>query len=83
LPEYPQQKDAITTKMLASHLSGTRHYKGDEFVARTEYEAIDDAVDIFKYVQLIRRFNDQRLDRKRTLFSGSLFDTYDVIRQIF
>jgi len=48
LPEYPQQKDVITTRMLAAHLSGTRHYQGREFLSNKEYETIEDALQVFK-----------------------------------
>jgi serine beta-lactamase-like protein LACTB len=50
LPDYPQQKDVITTRMLAGHLSGTRHYKGTEFLSNKEYETTHDAMEVFKYV---------------------------------
>jgi serine beta-lactamase-like protein LACTB len=51
LPDYPQQKDVITTRMLAGHLSGTRHYKGTEFLSSKEYETTHDAMEVFKYVR--------------------------------
>jgi len=48
LPDFPEKESPITTRMLAGHLGGIRHYNGDEFLSTTPYSSVSDALEIFK-----------------------------------
>jgi len=48
LPDFPEKESPITTRMLAGHLGGVRHYNGDEFFSNTPYASVSDALVIFK-----------------------------------
>ena len=48
LPDFPEKRWTITTRMLAGHLAGIRHYKDDEFYSAVAYESVSDALSIFK-----------------------------------
>ena len=47
LPDFPEKAAPITTRMLAGHLGGIRHYEGDEFFSDVAYESVSDALSIF------------------------------------
>jgi len=48
LPEFPEKEGTITTRMLAGHLAGIRHYASDEeFLSAVSYASITDALAIF------------------------------------
>jgi len=48
LPAFPQKSGTITTRLLAGHLAGIRHYANeDEFVSAVSYESVTDALSIF------------------------------------
>lgn len=55
LPDYPRDggKDRITVRSLGGHLSGIRHYRGDEFLSAKAYGSVSDALDIFKNDSLL------------------------------
>ena len=49
VPSFPEKKDGIiTTRLLAGHLAGIRHYNGDEFYIQKHYTRILDALTIFQ-----------------------------------
>ena len=54
VPYFPRKRHDITLGELASHTSGLRHYSWKllppfhEFVSKTQYESIEDAVSVFK-----------------------------------
>lgn len=50
LPDYPRQPWDITSRQLAGHLSGIRHYPpdGDEFLSTRRYTNVSDALEIFQ-----------------------------------
>ena len=48
LPDFPEKEATITTRMLAGHLGGIRHYQDDEFYSSTPYLSVSDALEIFK-----------------------------------
>jgi len=48
LPDFPEKEATITTRMLAGHLGGIRHYQDDEFYSATPYSSVSDALEIFK-----------------------------------
>ena len=47
LPEFPEKETTITTRMLAGHLGGIRHYKDNEFFSAEPYTSVTDALVIF------------------------------------
>lgn len=54
LPDFPAKRWPITTRQLAGHLAGVRHYNRDEenFVAR-HYATVTEALDVFKNDSLL------------------------------
>ena len=46
------KKYPVTTRHLASHTAGIRHYQGMEFMSNIEYNAVQPAIDIFKDSEL-------------------------------
>lgn len=54
LPEFPEKNGPITTRMLAGHLAGIRHYKDDaEWFSAVHYDSVIDALEIFSADQLL------------------------------
>ncbi len=49
VPSFPRKQEEITTRMLAGHLAGVRHYRGDESVSEGQrhYDDVVDALGIF------------------------------------
>ena len=47
VPAFPDKGAAITTRMLAGHLAGIRHYKDDEFTISKHYEKVAEGLKIF------------------------------------
>src|SRR5690606_34981437 len=55
LPEYPTKhigNQPITTRLLLSHLSGIRHYKGSEFLSKKHYKDVKSTFHIFQNDEL-------------------------------
>lgn len=48
LPDFPKKSSPITTRHLLAHLSGIRHYRGDEFQSARHYDDVESALAIFK-----------------------------------
>ena len=48
VPSFPEKKHTITTRLLAGHLAGVRHYRGDEFLNSKQYPTVDEGLAIFK-----------------------------------
>ena len=55
LPDYPEKQWAITTRQLLGHLSGTRHYAGNEFMSRDHYSSVGEGLVIFQDDPLVHR----------------------------
>ncbi len=47
VPEFPEKRWTVTTRQLAGHIAGVRHYRGEEFASRTHYDDVVDALEIF------------------------------------
>ncbi len=47
VPEFPEKQAPITTRMLAGHLAGMRHYAGNEFLSSEFYPTVKDGLAIF------------------------------------
>lgn len=48
VPSFPQKRDTITTRLVAGHLAGIRHYRNDEFLSRKHYDSVEKGLDIFE-----------------------------------
>lgn len=49
VPSFPiKEKGTVTTRLLAGHLAGVRHYRDEEFLSRARYEDVVDALEIFR-----------------------------------
>lgn len=47
VPSFPEKRATITTRMVAGHTAGIRHYRGAEFLSRRHYDSVTDALEIF------------------------------------
>lgn len=48
VPYWPKKEYTFTVKQLAGHISGIRHYNGDEFLLAENFETVEDGIGIFK-----------------------------------
>ena len=48
VPSFPEKPWPITTRELAGHLAGVRHYRGAEFTSNRRYATVIDGLAIFK-----------------------------------
>jgi serine beta-lactamase-like protein LACTB len=49
IPSFPEKPEgAVTTRLLAGHLAGIRHYRGLEFQSTRHYDDVVDALEIFE-----------------------------------
>jgi CubicO group peptidase (beta-lactamase class C family) len=48
VPSFPKKKQPITTRQLAGHLAGIRHYQGDEFASMRHYDSVREGLSIFQ-----------------------------------
>lgn len=48
VPSFPQKRWPITTRQLAGHLAGIRHYRGNEFLIRDRYDTVLEGLEIFQ-----------------------------------
>lgn len=47
VPEFPEKRWPITLRQLAGHLSGIRHYRGEEFLSTKRYATVREGLAIF------------------------------------
>lgn len=47
VPTFPLKRWPITSRMVAGHLAGIRHYDGEEFLSREHYDTVIDGLAIF------------------------------------
>ncbi len=47
VPSFPEKRWPISTRQVAGHLAGVRHYDGDEFLSAVRYETVSDGLEIF------------------------------------
>lgn len=47
VPYFPEKRWPITSRMIAGHLAGIRHYRGDEFLIRDNYPTVQAGIAIF------------------------------------
>ena len=48
VPTFPEKNGKITPRLLAGHIAGIRHYKGDEFQISTHYNNVLEGLKIFQ-----------------------------------
>jgi len=48
VPTFPPKRYTITTRQLAGHLAGIRHYRGREFFSQKRYATVEEGLDIFR-----------------------------------
>lgn len=48
VPSFPKKRYEITTRQVAGHLAGIRHYRGDEFLSDKFYATVEEGLEIFK-----------------------------------
>ncbi len=48
VPSFPDKGEVITTRLLAGHLAGIRHYRGDEMMSDTYYPTVAAGLAIFQ-----------------------------------
>ena len=48
VPAFPEKKYPFTVRQLAGHLSGIRHYAGDEAYSRKQYSSVAESLVIFR-----------------------------------
>jgi len=47
VPSFPEKRWPITTRQLAGHLAGIRHYRNREFLSKKHYNSVLDALEVF------------------------------------
>jgi serine beta-lactamase-like protein LACTB, mitochondrial len=47
VPSFPQKPWPVTTRELAGHVAGIRHYQGNEFLSNTPYRSVTAGLSIF------------------------------------
>jgi serine beta-lactamase-like protein LACTB, mitochondrial len=65
VPSFPQKPWPVTTRELAGHLAGIRHYQGNEFLSNTAYPSVTAGLAIFA--------NDSLLFEPGTRFAYSSY----------
>ncbi|MFZ0639259.1 MAG: serine hydrolase domain-containing protein [Candidatus Acidiferrales bacterium] len=53
VPSFPDKGAKITPRLLAGHLAGIRHYKGDEFLIANHYDSVLEGLKIFENDPLV------------------------------
>jgi len=48
VPDFPPKRAPVSTRQLLAHLSGIRHYQGDEFLSREAYATVTAGLAVFK-----------------------------------
>jgi CubicO group peptidase (beta-lactamase class C family) len=48
VPDFPVKRYPITTRQVAGHIAGIRHYRGDEFGSMRRYATVTDGLAIFR-----------------------------------
>ncbi len=65
VPSFPKKRWPISTRLVAGHLAGIRHYKGDEFLMKEHFANVMDGLRIFE--------NDSLLFEPGTKFAYSSY----------
>lgn len=47
VPAFPSKQWPVSTRQMAAHMSGIRHYKGDEFLNTRHFATVSDGIEMF------------------------------------
>lgn len=53
VPSFPEKRGVISTRLLAGHLAGIRHYRDDEFLSTRPYASVTEALGVFANDKLL------------------------------
>ena len=53
VPSFPEKRYEITTRKVAGHIAGIRHYEGDEFYSRVHYDSVEEGLEMFESDSLL------------------------------
>ena len=53
VPSFPEKRAPISTRQVAGHIAGIRHYRGDEFLIDENYESVEAGLAIFREDSLL------------------------------
>ena len=53
IPSFPEKKWPVTTRHVAHHVAGIRHYNGFEFYSNIHYASVDDGLGVFMHDTLL------------------------------
>ena len=53
VPSFPKKQWPLTTRLVAGHLGGIRHYRGGEFLSAKYYASVSQGLEIFKHDSLL------------------------------
>jgi len=53
VPEFPEKRWPLTTRLLGGHIAGVRHYRGAEMMSAKNYPTIDQGLEIFREDSLL------------------------------
>jgi serine beta-lactamase-like protein LACTB len=53
VPDFPEKRWPISTRQVAGHLAGIRHYNGEEFLSAVRYATVSDGLEIFQSDSLL------------------------------
>ena len=59
VPAFPQKGYPVTSRQVAGHLAGIRHYANEEFLSQRHYNNVTDALSIFANDTLLSRPGEQ------------------------
>ncbi|HEY4733768.1 MAG: serine hydrolase domain-containing protein [Gemmatimonadaceae bacterium] len=59
VPSFPEKRYPITTRQVAGHLAGIRHYVNDEFLSARHYKDVTESLNIFANDSLLFRPGDR------------------------
>lgn len=48
VPSFPEKRWPITTRLVAGHLAGVRHYRDQEFLSKEHYDSVLEGLEIFQ-----------------------------------
>lgn len=52
-PYFPKKEYELTTRQVAGHIAGIRHYRNEEFLSSKFYPTVNEGLDIFMYDTLL------------------------------
>jgi CubicO group peptidase (beta-lactamase class C family) len=53
VPSFPEKRAPISTRQVAGHIAGIRHYRGDEFLIDENYDSVQEGLSIFEEDSLL------------------------------